>query len=158
MEDAIVIYTSRTGFTQQYALWVARELHCEVLDSKFVTKTDLQGRRIIIYGGHVVGHHVTGFRSFLGKYQQVCHRRLVVFGTGMRPETSLDLVSVAQTTNQLMADKQPFFYFQGEVETQAIPLWRRAWIAYFKHRYQSELSCSQQIRVDPLVRHVEQMI
>ncbi|WP_156321698.1 hypothetical protein [Lacticaseibacillus saniviri] len=47
MDDAIIIYTSRTGFTQRYALWIARQLHCEVLDSKFVTHKDLSNKKLL---------------------------------------------------------------------------------------------------------------
>ncbi|KRM71953.1 flavodoxin domain-containing protein [Lacticaseibacillus brantae] len=158
MEDAIVIYTSKTGFTQQYALWIARALHCEILDSKFVTAEDLNNRRIVIYGGHVVSGHVTGLQRFYRRYQASCAGRVLVFGTGLLKETSMNLDKVAAKTKALLTTNEPFYYFQGSVTTDAVPLWRRVQLAYLNRKYHNELACSEAERITPLVRHVQQQI
>jgi len=158
MEDAIVVYTSKTGFTQQYALWIARELHCEVLDSKFVTPQDLSSRQIVIYGGHVVNGHVTGLKRFYRRYQASCAGRVLAFGTGLLQESSINLDKVAAKTKTLLDSNEPFYYFQGSVTTDAVPLWRRVQLAYLNRKYHNEVACSEIERITPLVRHVQQQI
>ncbi|MFD1483898.1 flavodoxin domain-containing protein [Lacticaseibacillus baoqingensis] len=122
MAKIVVVYTSQTGFTQQYALWIAKSLHCEVLDTKFITTEDLAKNNLVIYGGHVIGQRITGFRQFYHQYQAALPIPLFVFGTGI---AQLDGDSQQRLRKQNFGEcttPPQFFYFHGHVARVKPPL------------------------------------
>ncbi|WP_262314960.1 flavodoxin domain-containing protein [Lacticaseibacillus parakribbianus] len=135
MAKCLIVYTSQTGFTQQYALWIARQLHCEVVDSKFITRTELQNARLVVYGGHLLwGRKVSGFSRFYRRYAEVLPEHLLVFGTGMLAQSELDLDRVWAHSFAGCTVAPQFFYFRGQVDPKALPVRLRLvfhWTQYF---------------------------
>ncbi|MCI1987076.1 MAG: flavodoxin domain-containing protein [Lactobacillus sp.] len=122
MAKIVVVYTSQTGFTQQYALWIAKALHCELLDSKFVTTQDLAKSNLVIYGGHVIGHRISGFRQFYRRYQEALPANLFVFGTGLSQMDGTSQQHVRAHNFHRCSAPPQFFYFQGHLAPADIPL------------------------------------
>ncbi|WP_225046664.1 flavodoxin domain-containing protein [Lacticaseibacillus kribbianus] len=123
MAKCLIVYTSQTGFTQQYALWIARQLHCEVVDSKFITRSELQAAKLVVYGGHLLwGKTVSGFARFYRRYAADLPEHLLVFGTGMRAASQLDLDLVRDHSFGGCATPPQFFYFRGRVDPKALPV------------------------------------
>ena len=50
----IVIYQSSTGFTKQYAKWIAERLQCEAKDIKQIKKNEISEYDRIVYGGWIL--------------------------------------------------------------------------------------------------------
>lgn len=53
--NTIVIYESATGFTEQYAEWIADELDCPCRPLKQISGTELATFDRVIFGGWVMG-------------------------------------------------------------------------------------------------------
>lgn len=123
MGNTVIVYSSQTGFTQRYALWIARVLHCEVLDAAFVTTNDLIHTRLVIYGAHATKRGgVTGFRPFYQQYQLALPHQLIVFGTGILPPEQIDLQQLRQHTFRSCKLQPQLFYFDGEMDPANMPL------------------------------------
>lgn len=122
MSPVVVVYTSQTGFTQQYALWIAKQLHCELVDSKFLTTADLTGRKVVIYGGHLWANRVGGFAHFYNKYAPELPAGLFVFGAGVAQQAELDLQRVRDRNFTRCQVKPQFFYFRGQLDLKTLPV------------------------------------
>lgn len=124
MGKPIIVYTSQSGFTQQFAQWIARHVRCEVLDHKFVTAHDLTATNTLIYGGHLIAGRVNGWRRFAARYRGLLPKHLLVFGTGVVPPAKLDLTAAQISCATACETQRPaFFYFQGTADPQTLP-WR----------------------------------
>ncbi|MFD1392572.1 flavodoxin domain-containing protein [Lacticaseibacillus jixianensis] len=123
MGKTVIVYSSQTGFTQGYALWIARVLHCEVLDAAFVTTNDLIHTRLVIYGAHATKRSgVLGFRPFYQQYQLALPQQLIVFGTGLLPPEQVDMQLMRQHTFHQCKRQPQLFYFNGQMDPSAMPL------------------------------------
>lgn len=102
----IVVYKSSTGFTKQYAQWIAEKCNCLATDIKKLDMKELNQYDKIIYGGWIMGNMIMG----LGKLKNENIDKLVVFAVGSSTESE-ELKSTIREVNQL--GNIPFFYFEG---------------------------------------------
>ena len=81
--NRIVIYTSKTGFTEKYAKWIAEELACEAVEMKKADLSALSRYDQVIYGGWIMGNMISGY----DKIKALNLKDLMVFCSGMRIPT-----------------------------------------------------------------------
>lgn len=101
-----VVYQSSTGFTKQYADWIAQELHTEAVELKQAGKMDLSQYDRVIFGGWVMGNNIVG----LEKARKLGMKSLAVFAVGMSKD-SRENRNVIVSANKL--EDIPFFYMPG---------------------------------------------
>ena len=118
MEQALVVYASETGFTQRFALGIAQALHCELID--------LQNRKLIIYGGHLVGEKVLGLKAFYREFHQSLPDQLIVFGSGIirREQVAIKQIKLQYQNRCVMPID--FYYLQGQPKLSQMNVSRRA--------------------------------
>ena len=102
----IVVYQSSTGFTKQYAKWIAEELHTEAVEWKKAGKIDLSQYDRVVFGGWVMGNTIVG----LDKARQFGIKNLVVFATGLSRDSEENRNAIV-SVNKL--EHTPFFYMPG---------------------------------------------
>ncbi|WP_167957459.1 flavodoxin domain-containing protein [Anaerosporobacter faecicola] len=102
----IVVYQSKTGFTKQYAEWIAEELNCTAIDIKHVKMTQIQENDQVIFGGWIMGGMISG----LNKIRKMNPKNLVVYAVGSTPE---DIVDQEKIKGQNALQETPFFYMVG---------------------------------------------
>ncbi len=110
----VVVYRSGSGFTKNYATWLAEELHCDLLQGKETKVSDLFGYDTIIYGGGLYAIGINGLKLITKNYEQLKDKKLIVFAVGASPVR-------AETTEQVrkanipadILDKIQFFYLRG---------------------------------------------
>lgn len=114
----IVIYNSGTGFTAQYAKWIAERLQCEVKALKKVKPNELDQYDRVIYGGYLMANMVSG----LNKLKKLNPKNLVVFSVGMSsPCAELEKKIIEQS----QLENIPFFYYQGGVKMNELGFLKR---------------------------------
>jgi len=112
--ETVVVYKSKTGFTNKYANWLSEALNCDLVE---VSKADIN--RImhydtIIYGGglYMVGINGINFlRSNMGRLDKA---NIIVFATGATPareEVVEEIVNANFTEDQKSRIKS--FYLRG---------------------------------------------
>ena len=102
----IIIYESGTGFTAQYAAWMAEELQCESMPLKNTKAVNLAEYDQVIFGGWMCAGKVMGY----DKFAKLNAKNVVLFAVGMAP-------SVPEVTEKIVKengfDAERFFYLEG---------------------------------------------
>ncbi len=121
----LVVYQSSTGFTKQYAEWIANELGCVAKAIQKVTASEVKEQDVIIYGGWVLGNMIMG----LNKIKKMSPSKLVVFAVGLSQQSE-DIKSTIVKQNQL--DSTPFFYLQGGFRPEKLGFMKRLMLSMVK--------------------------
>lgn len=102
----MVVYQSKTGFTQKYATWIAQAFSCEAKELNHVSSAEIAECDTVIFGGWIMGGNISG----LNKICSMKTKQLVVFAVGSSP-ASEEQRNQIKIQNALA--ETPFFYFQG---------------------------------------------
>lgn len=113
MGNLVVIYKSKTGFTEKYASWIAEELNCEKYPLENANMVDLSSYDVIIFGGGVRAGKIGGIKFLNKTRMSLPNKRLVIFATGATP--SDETVVIERVRNLIVPRNSqiPFFYFQS---------------------------------------------
>lgn len=106
---AVVIFKSSTGFTKQYAQWIAKELNTEAVDIKKIDSINLNEYDSVIFGGWVMANTIAG----LNKIRKLNIRNLIVFAVGAALDNE-EIQEAIISTNKLQG--VPFFYMPGGIK------------------------------------------
>jgi menaquinone-dependent protoporphyrinogen IX oxidase len=101
----MVVYESQTGFTSQYAAWIAQALQGECLPLKQVTAQSLTGCDRVIFGGWVMGNGVVGLEKL-----RALTNPAAVFAVGSSPAYE-EVVATIREQNKL--GDVPLYYMEG---------------------------------------------
>lgn len=103
---AIVIYESKTGFTQQYAQWIAQALSCETRPLKGITAEALAGYDTVIFGGWIFAKRIQGW----DKMKALLPKPAAIYAVGAAPllEGGLEAIRTENALGDL-----PLYYMQG---------------------------------------------
>lgn len=75
----LLIYQSKTGFTEKYAKWIKEEIDCTLVKLSDLSKNDIQGFDVILFGSRLHGGKIDG----LDKIKKMnFHHPLILFVTG----------------------------------------------------------------------------
>ena len=107
----IVVYKSKTGFTEKYAMWIAEELGCDAVAFDKMDLSTLQNYDQVIYGGWIMASVVSGY----DKIKALQLKNVIVFGCGMSVPNE-KLMETMATQNDIPVEK--FFYFEGGFNPQ----------------------------------------
>ena len=102
----IIIYESGTGFTAQYAAWIAEELQCESVALKNAKKINFSEYDQVIFGGWMCAGKVMGY----DKFKALNINNTVLFGGGMAPVADSVVEKIIADNG---FDAERFFYFEG---------------------------------------------
>lgn len=102
----LVIFKSKTGFTETYARWIGKALDCDVIQLNKVDNKIIKNYDVIIYGGWIMGNVIRGFNK-IKKYDI---ERLIVYGVGSLPNELADEDSIIESNSLVDI---PFFYMSG---------------------------------------------
>ncbi len=124
----VVIYRSKTGFTERYARWIAEDLKCDIYDLKQIKSASLAQYDRLIYGGGIMAGQVGGLKKIKGLLAQFPAQKLIVFATGAADAD--DKINLANITaaNHLADEKPaiPFYYFEGGLNYEKMGFFARA--------------------------------
>jgi menaquinone-dependent protoporphyrinogen IX oxidase len=114
MGKTIVIFKSKTGFTQKYVEWIGEELQCEVMDLASAKKHDLEPYDTFIYGGSLYASGVLGLKEMMKKMDVYHEKNLIVFAVGATPYTdTLEEELANKNIPQARKHDTRIFYFRG---------------------------------------------
>ena len=123
--NRIIIYESKTGFTEQYAKWIAEALKCKYKHIKDVSSNELNTYDQIIFGGWVMANMIRG----LDKLKKMSKSPTIIFAVGSTPPFD-EVITQIKTQNKL--DNIPFFYFQGGFHFEKLGFMKRVLLKTLK--------------------------
>lgn len=123
-QPILVTYRSVTGFTQQYAQWIAEALGGACRPLADLSKDGMAAYGTVIFGGRFHAGSVDGLKQAKALAAACQVPRFLVFATGATPAAAQDQISAAWAANLTPeeAARIPHFYFPGGLRYEAMPL------------------------------------
>jgi menaquinone-dependent protoporphyrinogen IX oxidase len=110
----IVVYKSKTGFTEKYAQWIAEMLKADLYPTSAVTIDKLDDYDVIVYGGGIYASGINGVGLITKNALRLHDKKLVVFATGVSPGRKDVIEDVRDKNLPGELQKQiKFFYLRG---------------------------------------------
>lgn len=113
-KKTVVVYRSKTGFTKNYACWLATRLNCTLLEGEKTNIKDLEAYDTIIYGSGLYASGISGIKLITKNFEQLKDKRLIVFAVGASPARK-ELIPELRKANIPVEqqDKIAFYYLRG---------------------------------------------
>lgn len=122
----VMVYRSKSGFTKNYATWIAKELDCDLLERSKVSITDLLHYDTIIYGGGLYAGGIGGVKLITKNLEKLKDKKLIVFAVGATPnrkETTKELFEMNIPANA--RSYVQFFYLRGGFDFSRLDLFNK---------------------------------
>lgn len=133
----IILYESGTGFTAQYATWIAEELQCESMALKGVKSVNLADYDQVIFGGWMCAGKVMGYDKFV----KLDVKNAVLFAVGMAP-------SVPEVSEKIIKengfDAERFFYFEGGYRPEKVNFIMRTMMKMLKKSIEKKVEKTEE--------------
>ena len=132
MKKIIVLYRSKTGFSQRYAEWIAEDLSCECRPIKGVKLDDLKDHKLVIYGAGVYAGMIAGVGKIKNWMEKSPKKTWVVFATGATPHDEA-YQELLLKTNFRKGESRPahFFYFLAGINYERMGFFNRVLMKLF---------------------------
>lgn len=114
--STLVIYKSKTGFTERYAHLIAEALSCECISSQAAKKKNLVQYDTLIYGGSLYASTILGLKKFIAQLTPPIQQSLFIFAVGLTPASQNYLQEITEhnrSSLNLPNINAKFFYLRG---------------------------------------------
>ena len=130
--NAVVIYGSCYGSTQAYAEYIAQELSCPAVSAKEVTRADVEGRELIVFGGGAYAGSIAGAKKAAKLEKYFGRARLFCFTCGLadpaKAKTQDEARALLNKAFPLHAG-MPVFCLRGNMDYARLSAGHRAMMA-----------------------------
>ena len=110
----LVIYKSTSGFTKNYAEWIAEELSADIYESRKFSKDKLKNYNTIIFGGGLYAVGINGIKIIKRNIDILKNKKIIVFATGATPYRDGVLEEIKNKNFNTQEQKYvEFFYLRG---------------------------------------------
>lgn len=83
MSKEVVLFRSKTGYTMQYANWIAKALKCDILENHRLKAQALEQYDTIILGGGVYMGTINGLDFLLKNWESFRKKKIYLFAVGL---------------------------------------------------------------------------
>lgn len=112
--NILVVYSSKTGFTERYAGWIGERIPCTCVKAKEAEEIGIEKYDVILYGGGFYGGQIQGIAWLKNRIPRLQGKRMAVFATGATPEDSPEVEKAfAQNLTEEEQKAIPCFYLQS---------------------------------------------
>lgn len=126
-QKILVMYKSVTGFTREYAEWIAgsleKENECALMELKDAAAREISGFDTVIFGGRMHAGTVDGFKKAKELFENSRSPRFIVFATGAMPNSEEGMIAEMWSNNlsEEELSRIPHFYMQGGLRYEKMP-------------------------------------
>ena len=117
--NAVVIYGSCYGSTQAYAEYIAQELSCPAVSAREVTRADVEGRELIVFGGGAYAGSIAGAKKAAKLEKYFGRARLLCSVCGHADPTKRNSPGEARRLNEKAFPRHagmPVFCLRGNMD------------------------------------------
>lgn len=132
MKKMLVLYKSKTGFSQRYALWIAEASGCEAINLADLEQTALQDYALIVYGAGLYAGQINGIARIKRWMKEFPAKVWVVFATGTTPPKQ-GYEELIFKTNFRNGEPRPahFYYYLAGIDYDKMGLFDRLLMKFF---------------------------
>jgi len=121
LNQTVVIYESKYGFTRRYAQWLSESLSCPLFERKDFEPKDFKKYETVIYGGGLYAGGVSGIRLLTQNRKLLSGKRVILFTCGLADPTDITnvshiLKSLSKALPAEMMDSMKIFHFRGGID------------------------------------------
>ncbi len=121
MKNTVVIYSSKYGYTAQYAGWIAEELSCRLAERSDFSAADFSRYDIIIYGGGLYAGGVSGISLITKNFDKIKDKDIILFTCGLadplKPQNTEHIKkSLENVLTPQMREKIKLFHLRGGID------------------------------------------
>lgn len=111
---AVVVYKSKTGYTEKYAQKIAGELSANLYKAKEIKGENLKEYDTIIYGGGLYAGIINGVKIIKKNFENIKEKNIIVFSTGVSPadDKMIEQYKTSNFTKEQLENIQ-FYYLRG---------------------------------------------
>lgn len=166
MKNVLVLYNSKTGFSKQYAQWIAEDLGCDLLNFRDFNKASLENYKLVVYGAGLFAGQIRG----IGKVKRIMKdspkKVWIVFATGATPDKEAYQELIFKS-NFREGEPRPsrFFYLLAGINYEKMSLFDRLLmkiVALVDARKrakpnslkQTSIDLTNKTKIDEIVRYV----
>lgn len=129
----IILYYSKTGFTRQYAQWLAQDTGAECVPYEKRRGVKLDSFDAIVFGGRLRAGTIGGAKWFFREAAGLSGKRLALFFTGaMPPDPEGIRRAVEQNVPPQERERIPAFYLWGGLNYEKMGFLDKAMMAGFR--------------------------
>lgn len=147
----VVIYKSKTGFTQKYAEWIAEDLSADLFEVSKVNSSTLTKYDTIIYGGSLSATGIIGVKFLKKNIVKLMDKRVIVYACGASPPNE-DVLNEVMTHN-FTSDQQKHikvFYVRGGFNYNKLPPFDKVLMTLFKWKIILKKSIKKKLNSDEI--------
>lgn len=85
MNNLVILYQSKYGFTKKYADWLSEELFCDVVETRHADIAKIRQYDIIVLGGGIYAGGIAGISFIIKHYDKLKDKKIIVFAVGASP-------------------------------------------------------------------------
>lgn len=108
----IVVYKTKTGFTEKYAHWIAEDLGCEAVRLEKFSASQMSRYDVVIFGGGIHAGTINGIGFVKNNLSALENKKIIVFATGATPAIPSEIERF-EKANIPPKNHISFFYFQS---------------------------------------------
>ena len=109
-KDGIIVYTSRTGFTQRYAEYLAEELNYDIKPARKANLFRVSCYPVVIYGGGLHHNKIDGIQGLIDGNEYLGDQTLIVYSVGLSSVTPDILREIKARNIPDFLDEQVYFH------------------------------------------------
>ena len=143
--NTVIIYTSKTGFTEKYAQWLKEDLSCDCVPFGARGTVDLSKYQAVAFGGGCYIGKINKLGWLKKQLPKLRGKKVAVFFTGAMPPEAPDVRRLEREnfTPEELEQLRPF-YLQGGLNYPAMNPLDRLLMAGFKKMLKSHADTSKE--------------
>lgn len=174
----IILYSSKTGYTENYAKWIAKALGCDIQRLADFDIKNLSAYNTIVYGGGLYAGGINGFKKISPFLENANDKKLVLFATGASPMKSVDKSAlISHNMSPTISDRVMFFYLRGGYDFNRLSFIDKILMTIFKFKirfyskkraltadengmlnaYNQPVDFTKEDHITPIVEHIRQL-
>ncbi len=166
MKKILVLYKSKTGFSERYARWIAEDLQCDLANLNQLDKASLSEYGLIIYGAGLYAGQIKSIGKIKRWMEDFPEKTWVVYATGATPSKE-GYEELIFKTNFRQGEVRPahFYYFVAGINYERMSFIDRLQIKFFsrmdakkrrskKSTKQTSIDLSNREYITELLRYV----
>ncbi len=152
MKKVLVLYKSKTGFSERYARWIADDLQCDLSNVVEFDKESLSEYTLIIYGAGIYAGQIKGLGKIKRWMEAYPGKTWVIFCTGATPSKE-KYEELIFKTNFRAGEVRPahLFYFLSGINYEKMSLFDRLlmrFLTFLTSRKSGKPQAAKQTSVD----------
>lgn len=137
--SSIVVYSSKTGFVEKYAKWIAEELSEKAVPIEDVDIDTLLKYDTIVFGGGLYAGGINGIKLIKKNLDKLQGKRIAIFASGASPPREETIKEVRD--KNFSAEEQKnigFFYLRGGFDYEKLNMKDKVLMTLLKKKLQSK--------------------